>query len=87
MIVASDRPQAVEAGRKAYLASRLGRAWENDGMLRARLLSVEEVDVMVRELKPVINTDHNRWIEYATPRYNVSFHGWRVTNLAFFARR
>jgi len=35
----------------------------------------------------VINTDHNRWIEYATPRYNVSSYDWRTDNLAFFTRR
>ena len=50
-------------------------------------MSAEGVDAMIRELKPAINTDHNRWIEYATPRYNVSSHDWRTDNLAFFARR
>ena len=50
-------------------------------------MSAEGVDAMLRELTPVINTDHNRWIEYATPRYNVSLYDWRRDNLAFFARR
>src|SRR5882724_134763 len=87
MIVASDRTQELEAGREAYLASRLGDAWEHERIPRARLMSVEAVDAMVRELRPVINTDHNRWIEYSTPRYNVSRYDWRAENLAFFARR
>ena len=87
MIVACDHPQELEAGREAYLASRLGDAGWSDRILRARLMSAEAVDTMVRELEPVIETDHNRWIEYATPRYNVSSHDWRTDNLAFFARR
>ena len=87
MIVASDHPQEPEAGRETYLASRLSAAGWSDRILRARLMSAEGVDAMVRELEPVINTDHNRWIEYATPRYNVSSHDWRADNLAFFSRR
>ena len=87
MIVASDRPQEPEPGREAYLASRLDDAGALARILRARLLSAAAVDAMVREQKPVINTDHNRWIEYATPRYNASAHDWRTDNLAFFARR
>ena len=87
MIVASDHPQRLEAGREAYLASRLGSAGESGRILSARLMSAEQVDAMVRELKPVINTDHNRWIEYAAPRYNISRYDWRADNLAFFDRR
>ena len=87
MVVASDHPQEPEVGRDTYLASRLGGVGWRDRILRARLMSAEGVDAMIRELKPAINTDHNRWIEYATPRYNVSSHDWRTDNLAFFARR
>jgi hypothetical protein len=53
---------------------------------RSRLMDAPTVDAMLRELHPVINTDHNRWIEYATPRYNVSPHDWVADNLAFFRR-
>jgi spermidine synthase len=87
MIVASDRPQELEPGREAHLASRLGDAGERIRILHARLMTPEAVDAMIREQKPVINTDHNRWIEYATPRYNVSAHDWRADNVAFFTRR
>jgi len=50
-------------------------------------MSPADVSQFVGLRYPVINTDHNRWIEYATPRYNVSSHDWRTENLAFFTRR
>jgi hypothetical protein len=37
---------------------------------------------MIAALKPVINTDHNRWIEYSTPRYNASAEDWPKRNVA-----
>jgi hypothetical protein len=42
---------------------------------------------MRRELTPGDHADHRRWIEDATPRYNVSSYDWHTDNLAFFARR
>jgi hypothetical protein len=35
---------------------------------------------------PKINTDHNRWIEYATPRYQSSSADWVGTNLDFVSQ-
>jgi len=49
-------------------------------------MSPDAVDAMIAELHPVINTDHNRWIEYATPRYNATSRDWKAENLAYFAR-
>jgi spermidine synthase len=86
MIVASDRPQELETGRKGYLASRLDRGEERTRIEGARVMRTEAVDAMIHQLRPVINTDHNRWIEYATPRYNVGSYDWRTDNLAFFTR-
>jgi spermidine synthase len=86
MIVATDRPQEIPPGRKAYFATRLGGDTTADRIEGARLMDVTAVDAMLRELHPVINSDHNRWIEYATPRYNVSPHDWVADNLAFFRR-
>jgi hypothetical protein len=40
---------------------------------------------MIQELHPVINTDHNRWLEYATPLYNASAADWQQTNLDYFS--
>jgi spermidine synthase len=87
MIVATDRPQEIPPGRKAYFGTRLGGDATIDRIEGARLMDVTAVDAMLRELHPVINSDHNRWIEYATPRYNVSPHDWVADNLAFFRRR
>jgi spermidine synthase len=87
MIVATDRPQEVPPGRTSYFATRLGESSWIDQIASARLMDVGAVDAMLRELHPVINTDHNRWIEYATPRYNVSPHDWVADNQAFFTRR
>ncbi len=86
MIVASEHAQELPAGRLEYLASHLGGSEWGERLRRARLMDPEAVDAMIRELKPVINTDHNRWIEYSTPRYNLSAHDWRADNLVFFAR-
>jgi spermidine synthase len=87
MIIATDHPQELTPARRAYLVARLGDEDTIARVSEARLLDPEGVDAMIGELDPVINTDHNRWIEYATPRYNASSHDWRTENLEFFARR
>ncbi len=86
MIVASEHAQTLDAERKASLASRLDSAGDIESIPRARLMSPAAVDAMIRELHPVINTDHNRWIEYATPRYNSSSRDWLAENRQFFTR-
>ena len=53
-------------------------------MLRSKLMSPDAVDRMIADMKPVINTDHNRWIEYATPRYNASEKDWAKHNVQVF---
>jgi spermidine synthase len=42
------------------------------GILRARLLAPEDTDRMLAAIAFNINTDANRYLEYATPRYNLS---------------
>ncbi len=48
--------------------------------------SGEAVERLLRDVRPRINTDHNRWIEYATPRYQSSGYDWQTHNLRFLAR-
>lgn len=79
MMVATSQPQELSAERRTYLADRL-RSLRNipesqQAALQAqvfdsRLLSPEAVDRLLSQAQPRLNTDHNRWIEYATPRYN-----------------
>jgi spermidine synthase len=86
MFVATDRPQEITPERTAYLDGRLGDPEAVAKVANDRLMSPAAVDAMIAELHPVINTDHNRWIEYATPRYNGTSHDWKAENLAYFAR-
>ena len=91
MIVATSEPQSVNDGREQQLISRIRPLIVGiDGpeadklardLLHSRVMSPEAVDALIRGLNPVINTDHNRWLEYATPRYNSSGEDWVARNL------
>lgn len=52
-------------------------------MYDSRVLDTSGVDRLLSSAKPVINTDHNRWLEYATPRYNWTDDNWPSINLAW----
>ena len=90
MLVATDHPQVLTSERRAFLENQL-RAFENvpenkQEFLRtqvfdSRILSPEGVDRLVSKASITVNTDHNRWIEYATPRYNWTDQDWTATNL------
>jgi hypothetical protein len=54
-----------------------------DRILQGRLLSEQAVNRMIRELRPVINTDQNRHTEYATPKYSSSERDWVKYNVEF----
>lgn len=79
MMVGTRHPQELTADRRAYLAERL-RSLSNipeskqtsleAQVFDSRLLSPAAVDRLLSQSRHGINTDHNRWIEYATPRYN-----------------
>jgi spermidine synthase len=79
MLVATGRPQMLTPERRAYMEERLRSLAgvppdAQSELLKqcfdSRLLAPDAVDRLVRSEPFVINTDHNRWIEYATPRYN-----------------
>jgi spermidine synthase len=84
-----DRTQA-ERERLALMLSRNGglplQGAQDlmDRILASRLLSEQAVDRLVVERKPLINTDQNRHIEYATPKYSSSERDWAVSNVEFF---
>jgi spermidine synthase len=90
MLIASDRPLVSSgdaaarfeaAGMAAVDAERLAGE-----LLGSRLLGDEGGAALVRDLRPEINTDHNRWIEYASPRYQASSFDWTGYNLRRLAK-
>jgi spermidine synthase len=92
MVLAANHPLDPQATQRELLASMLSRhgglAFEEaqglmDRILQGRLLSEQAVDRMIRELRPVINTDQNRHIEYATPKYSSSERDWAKYNVEF----
>ena len=93
MLLAGNHPLVIHPERKTRLAEWLiksselppGRAGQIlDDMTHAELLSSAGVEAMIASRKPVINTDHNRYIEYDTPRYSSSERDWRAYNIAYF---
>jgi spermidine synthase len=52
----------------------------------SRLLGDEGAAALVHDLRPEINTDHNRWMEYASPRYQASSFDWTGYNLRRLAK-
>lgn len=93
VIVASPEPLAVQPVALARFASACGSlgfpaersADVLKGLLSTRLLSPRDVDALARRPGIVLNTDRNRWLEYATPRYNLVRDDLVRRNLAFLA--
>ncbi len=92
MLVASMEPQTPDQGRRALVEERMKslihRSPEEQRkmiseILESRVTSPAGVDRMLAETPPLINTDHNRWLEYATPRYNSSSVDWASRNIVF----
>ena len=90
MLLASSSPME----RSSETVERLhasGLSLEGAGKLvedlsEAQLVGTSGVSRMSRDLNPQINTDHNRWIEYATPRYQSSSFDWVPLNLEFLSK-
>jgi len=92
MMVATTHPQELTEARRAYLSLRL-RSLSNipeskQAALEAqvfdsRVLGPADVDRLLAQGPHGLNTDHNRWIEYATPRYNWTDDDGGAANLAW----
>ena len=83
MLVAADHPLTqpdlhASAGLTPAVAGKLV-----EDLTAARLLDADGVARLIRDQHPPINTDHNRWIEYATPPYQSSSYDWLTHNLQF----
>ena len=92
-IIATAEPQDVTEARRLYMLRALaepGLQREErpehllERMLASRILSPQAADRMIEQLHPPINTDHNRYLEYSTPRYYASSFDWASYNFAFF---
>ena len=89
MLLASSNPMERNSGLVERLRAS-GQSFESAGKLAddlagAQLVGTGGVSRMSRELHPQINTDHNRWIEYAAPRYQSSSFDWVALNLGFLS--
>ena len=90
MLVASNRPLVRrETATGHFQLSGLspeGARKLVDELDAARLVSPDGVTALIRDVHPRVNTDHNRWLEYTTPRYQSSSFDWVRYNLAFLAK-
>ena len=94
-LVAADRPLEIRENRKEHIRNSLERTARISPERAAELvrdfdlgllLNSDGVDRMLTALHPIINTDHNRWIEYAAPRYSSGAVDWRARNIRFLAQ-
>ena len=86
MLVAANHPLAGVRFQAVGAAAGLPpeKAKELAGALAAaRLVGPDGVARLVRDLDPPITTDHNRWMEYAAPRYQSDDFDWVNHNLGF----
>ena len=92
MIVASMAPQLAPPGRQVLLEKRMKSLISLEPeeqsriareILASRITTPAGVDRMLAARPAVINTDHNRWLEYTTPKYNATNIGWEPINIAF----
>jgi spermidine synthase len=92
MVLAANHPLDLQAAQGEHLAAALhqrgGMAFQDaqdlmDRILRGQLLSERGVDRMLQQMRPVINTDQNRHLEYATPRYSSAERDWEKYNVDF----
>jgi spermidine synthase len=91
ILVASEEPQSVQAAPVAKLlgvdaARRPERLQYLAELLRSRLLDEAGVDRLLASAPFAINTDANRFLEYATPRYNLARDDLAAENERLLAR-
>jgi spermidine synthase len=91
MLIAANRPVVENPQRNTLLESRFSRRFGADqahkfvdGVTHSELLGQTGVDALIRATHPVLNTDHNHFIEYSTPARVSSERDWISYNIAFF---
>jgi spermidine synthase len=86
MIVASDRPLVFDEARRPDLERRFRSASLVDELRASVLVSPGSLARLMNDFRPAINTDHNRRIEYLTPRYQPSSFDWMGYNFNLFSQ-
>jgi spermidine synthase len=94
VVVASERPLRYTAeGARRYLCGARGLGFDEaqakDMAAKVRggaILLPEDTRKLVRSQPYVINTDRNRYLEYATPRYNFSNDDFRRDNMGWLRK-
>lgn len=93
MLIAANRPIAQTEERNELLRARFTTRYGAehahrlvDELSHSEILSQSGADALIHALKPIINTDHNRFIEYSTPARVSSERDWSAYNLAFFSQ-
>jgi spermidine synthase len=86
MMVASAYPLVLDEAQRPELARRFRSTALVDELYGSVLVSPVGLTRLLRDLHPVINTDHNRWLEYATPRYQSSSFDWLLYNFRLFSQ-
>jgi spermidine synthase len=91
IVLGSLKPFLMEPGAEQGAVALLGKRAHGDlGLARqeygrflaANLLTSPDVDRLLRAHAPMVSTDWNRWLEFSTPRYNVTDTDWGAVNLA-----
>jgi spermidine synthase len=88
VLLASLEPQRVDpdavAAAMVYLrkhsADAAAAQRTMDAIIASQLLDTNAVTRLAETRSPIINTDWNRWIEFSTPRYNLSEVDWLTLN-------
>ncbi len=92
MLLAANHPLVQPDRRADDLSQRLSAAEHLpterarariDAVSKSEIVTPAGVDALVREIEPQINTDHNRFIEYATPKYSSAERDWHEYNVRF----
>ncbi len=94
ILLASDQPLEIqpEAVRRFYAVNPWsdpkGQAQDErlKGLLSSRVLGPQDFNRLLMLMEFPINTDRNRFLEYATPKYNLSAEPFEARNLAFLAK-
>lgn len=88
VLLASEEPQKIQAGATAAVLAYLRRRSKDDAsaedtlrsIISSELLDADAVNHMIQTRSPIMNTDWNRWIEFSTPRYNLTDVDWATLN-------
>ena len=86
MIVACAHPLAVDEARRPELARHFRSAAVVDELYGSVLVAPNNLTRLVKDFHAPINTDHNRWLEYSTPRYQSSSFDWLSHNVRLFSQ-